>query len=146
MWLLITLAFITHGTIYTPQQAYDEVDCLASVIYFEARGETIEGQQAVAEVVLHRVMSDSYPNTICGVVKQPKQFSWYNGGYVPKMKEPKAKQHSYTMAYKMLTMQYVPTVPRAQFFHTVGTYPKWSKAFKKVKQIGGHIFYAKYDS
>ena len=50
--------------------------CLALAVYHEARGEPLIGQKAVAEVVMNRVASDRFPDTICGVVMQPKQFSF----------------------------------------------------------------------
>lgn len=53
-----------------------QVECLAKNIYFEARGEPIKGQIAVAQVVLNRLESDDYPSNICGIVYQPNQFSW----------------------------------------------------------------------
>src|SRR5688572_30282577 len=66
------------------QTANSQQDCLASAVYFEARGESLEGQLAVAEVVLNRTQSGRYPSTICGVVTQPWQFSFVNAtGRIP---------------------------------------------------------------
>lgn len=61
--------------------------CLALNIYFEAAGESIPGKWAVGQVVLNRVESTQYPNTVCDVIKQYKQFSWYWDGKSDKPKE-----------------------------------------------------------
>jgi N-acetylmuramoyl-L-alanine amidase len=60
-----------------------EEDCLANAVYFEARGESLEGQLAVAEVVMNRSRSGRYPATWCGVVTQRAQFSFVRGGIIP---------------------------------------------------------------
>jgi len=140
MWLLIMLSLLTQGEVITYQQANQELDCMAQTIYFEARNQSAEGQQAVGEVVLSRVLSEKYPNTICGVIKQKGQFSWYKGK-IPKMKNKKAKQKAYTKALQILTFQYKPLVPGAEFYHHIKISPKWSKAFVRVKRIEDHVFY-----
>ena len=61
-----------------------EEDCLANAVYFEARGESLEGQLAVAEVVMNRAASGRYPATLCGVVRQPSQFSFVRRGMIPR--------------------------------------------------------------
>src|ERR671916_33370 len=76
-----------------------EQDCLASAIYFEARGEPIKGQLAVAEVVLNRVASKKYPDSICAVVKQPWQFSFVKDGKFPAInKESKSWRKAVAVA------------------------------------------------
>lgn len=54
----------------------EEVDCLARMVYAEARGEPLEGQYAVAYVALNRTEDERFPNTVCGVIHQPGQFTW----------------------------------------------------------------------
>ena len=140
MWFLLMLSLLTHGEVVTFQQANQEVDCMAQTIYFEARNQSEKGQQAVGEVVLSRVLSERYPNTICGVIKQKGQFSWYKGK-IPKMKNEKAKKKAYILAIKLLSFQYNPIVPGAEFYHNSSSHPKWSNIFVKVKRIEDHIFY-----
>ncbi len=64
--------------------------CLALNIYFEARSESFASQVAVAQVTLNRIESKKYPNDVCAVVKQPKQFSWYSDGKSEVRKEKEA--------------------------------------------------------
>lgn len=65
-----------------PVEALDEILCMSEAIYFEARGEDRLGKASVGLVIMNRVKSDRYPNTICEVVSQPMQFS-YRNSYVP---------------------------------------------------------------
>src|SRR6478672_7742128 len=60
-----------------------ETNCIATAVYFEARGESLEGQLAVARVIMNRAASGQYPTSWCGVVKQPAQFSFVHNGYMP---------------------------------------------------------------
>ena len=103
--------------------------CLSSVIHHEARGEPREGQIAVASVVLNRVEDPRFPNTVCGVVKQPKQFSWYGKKPMTNKKEKLAKD--------ILKGNVKRNVPRALFFTHVSM---WFKR-QVVTVIGRHRFY-----
>ena len=103
--------------------------CLSSVIHHEARGEPLEGQIAVASVVLNRVEDPRFPNTVCGVVKEPKQFSWYGKKPLTNKKEKLAKN--------ILTGEVKRNVPNALFFAHVSV---WFKR-KIIKVIGEHRFY-----
>src|SRR5512139_298045 len=71
----------------------EEQLCLAKAVYFESRGEALEGQLAVAEVILNRVASGIYPGTICGVVTQRAQFSFIRGGKFPPVRTGDACWH-----------------------------------------------------
>lgn len=82
-----------------PQQA--EIACLALNIYHEARGEGIKGMRAVASVVMNRVRSKLFPDTVCDVVSQPAQFSWYrpsHGMRTPRRVDYIALEKAYTVA------------------------------------------------
>lgn len=103
--------------------------CLSSVIHHEARGESFEGQVAVASVVLNRVESSRFPNTVCGVVKQPKQFSWYPRKPLTNQKRELAK--------KILEGRVKRTVPRSFFFTSLTTRLKR----RVTRIIGNHRFY-----
>lgn len=82
---------------------WSESDCLALNIYFEARSEPIEGQLSVALVTLNRVKSKDYPNSICEVVKQYKQFSWYWDGKSDRPTEQLAWHQSQSMAKYLIS-------------------------------------------
>ena len=121
--------------------------CLAEAIYFEARGESIKGQFAVAEVILNRVDSAEYPNTVCGVVNQGTgrkyacQFTYTCDG----LKEVIAEPRAYTTVGKIAKLM-VSGAPRqltkgATHYHTKAVNPRWARAFPRVATIGVHHFY-----
>lgn len=118
-------------------------ECIATAVYFEARGEPIEGQLAVAEVVLNRAASGKYPASICAVVKQPAQFSFVRKGRFP----PIAKA---TEAWrKAVAIAHVARERLAQqidagvlWYHATFVRPGWGRRLTRVTQIGAHIFYS----
>jgi len=116
--------------------------CLAMNVYFESRGESYDGQMAVAEVTMNRVASSKYPNDVCSVVKQRKQFSWYKPGKDEyKIKDEKAWEQAMEIANLALD----GLVPKtgAMFFHAHWVNPRWahSPKLEKVQTIGVHTFY-----
>lgn len=115
-----------------------EVNCLAQNVYFEARNQPIEGQYAVAEVTLNRVKDSTYPSSICEVIKQKHQFSWYRPNAVPKEKEAWKVAKIIALASLREPTHYVSG---AQFFHHKSIKPSWARNMKKVRQIGDHVFY-----
>ena len=110
-----------------------ETKCLATAIYHEANAESVKGQIAVANVIMNRVESKDFPNSVCGVISQKSQFSWYG-----------KTKHKYTdetlaIARKMLNNRQDNT-NGALFFHS-GKNPYWTRKMKMTKQIGNHKFY-----
>ena len=130
-------AFVDYGN----QDA--EQECLAKAVYFEARGETIEGQLAVAEVILNRTASGVYPASVCGVVTQPAQFSFIRGGKFPTVDRNSDCWHRALaiadIAQKRLAKQ-VPT--NVLWYHASYVAPSWGRRLTRVAQIGTHIFYS----
>ncbi|WP_137112703.1 cell wall hydrolase [Rhodobacter sp. SY28-1] len=121
-----------------------EWQCLTEALYFEARGESLDGQIAVAEVILNRVDSPLYPRTVCGVVKQRGgggcQFSYVCTGK-KKMREKGAADLSGRIARAMLDGAPRVLTAGATHFHTRGVKPSWSKRFSRTAAIGAHLFY-----
>jgi len=119
--------------------------CLTEALYFEARGETVEGQAAVAEVVLNRVEDPAFPNTICGVVRQTSargcQFSYYCDGRSDRMVDVEAKQRAEKIAMAFINGAERIQTAGATYFHTHAVRPSWSRSFEKTIQIGAHVFY-----
>jgi len=121
--------------------------CLAEAIYFEARGETLAGQFAVAEVILNRVDSARYPTSICGVVKQGAgrstgcQFSFQCDGKPETITNRRAFARAGKIAHLILEGRPRTLTDNATHFHTTGVRPKWAKKLVRVRQIGDHIFY-----
>ena len=121
--------------------------CLADAIYFEARGESIEGQYAVAEVILNRVESSAYPNSVCSVIKQGGirrhrcQFSFMCDGKFETIREPEAFAQSAKIAMIMLKGAPRELTHGAMFYHSQSVSPPWSQNFHRTATIGDHHFY-----
>jgi spore germination cell wall hydrolase CwlJ-like protein len=125
-----------------------EFRCMATAVYFEARGETVQGQTAVGQVIMTRVRSDYYPNTICGVVYQGQwnrnacQFSFACDGKTDAPKNQKQWETALDIARKVIAGQaYVKEVGDATHYHATYVSPKWRKMMNRVARVGVHIFY-----
>ena len=121
--------------------------CLAEALYFEARGESLKGQFAVAEVILNRVAAPNYPSTICGVVKQGShrsngcQFSYTCDGVPDVIAEPLAWERAGKIARVMIDGKAPDLTAGATHFHTKHVRPRWSQIFPQTVRIGAHLFY-----
>ena len=125
-----------------------ELRCMATAIYFEARGETVRGQIAVGQVIMNRVRSDFYPNTICGVVFQGQwnrnacQFSFACDGVADVPKEKEEWATALDVAKQVVSGKvYLNDIADATHYHAVYVRPDWRREVKRIKQIGVHIFY-----
>jgi spore germination cell wall hydrolase CwlJ-like protein len=126
-----------------------EQDCLATAIYFEARGESAKGQRAVADVILARTRVPGRPKTICGVVYQGAshrhrcQFSFACDGRpdIARGKKQWAKARRIAVAALAARGKGKSVVRGATFYHAHYVKPRWAKRMVKVAQVGGHIFY-----
>jgi spore germination cell wall hydrolase CwlJ-like protein len=128
--------------------------CLSQAIYHEARGESDEGQWAVANIIINRAMSKKYPSTICGVVFQNAkkggggcQFSFACDGRSDVARERaawnKANRIAVAAFQEFQRGESPDILPKsALFYHTQAVSPSWSRSFKRVATIGSHIFYA----
>jgi spore germination cell wall hydrolase CwlJ-like protein len=121
--------------------------CLTEAIYFEARGESLQGQVAVAEVILNRVDSPLYPRTVCGVVKQRGsggcQFSYICDGRTDRMREKVPADLAGRIARAMLDGAPRVLTEGATSFHTRSVRPSWSRRYIQTAAIGAHVFYRK---
>jgi spore germination cell wall hydrolase CwlJ-like protein len=119
--------------------------CLRTALYFEARGESIKGQFAVAEVILNRRDSGRYPGSVCGVVNQSGgggcQFSYTCDGIADRMREGGAIDRAGRIARLMLDGAPRALTAGATYFHTTGSNPSWARRFAKTASIGAHLFY-----
>jgi len=131
----------------SPRRSDGDYSCLKEAIYHEARGETVYGQFAVAEVILNRVDSPSYPNTVCGVVHQNAhlrnacQFSYACNGRSRAMTEPRARALAARIADMMLSGADRDLTDGATHFHATWVNPSWSRSYQRTAQIGVHVFY-----
>jgi len=123
-----------------PDAMDGELRCLATSIYFEAKGEPLSGQLAVAKVILNRTKSGRFPGTICGVVLQPHQFSFVRGKRLPSVNmSSHAWRTAVAVAQVAMDDSWDSPVPGALFFHARYVAPGWRMA--KVGAVGNHIFY-----
>jgi len=132
------------------QQRDGDLECLAENIYFEARGEPLAGQYAVAEVTVNRTHARDFPHTVCQVVHEMRwdpsrrrfvaDFSWTELGPLAPEEGPAWKQ-ALAVASAVYDDLHAPLVPGALFYHATNVRPGWSKSRRVIATIGNHIFY-----
>jgi spore germination cell wall hydrolase CwlJ-like protein len=151
---LAALVFLTvqptHATdIIIPESiSAKDISCLADAIYFEARGESDSGQRAVAQVVLNRAGSGTYPKSICGVVYQNKsmrnacQFSFACDGKPDVKGEAAAWSKAQRIAQEIASgVMQVAELKTATHYHAIYAKPGWAKRMTRLSTIGNHVFY-----
>lgn len=136
----------TYATLAAAVAAQDaiaddaELNCLAIGVYYESKGEPLEGQLAVAEVILNRAKSGRFPASVCGVLTQRGQFSFVRGGRLP---QPPAGTRAWKTALAVAQVarddSWDSRVSNALFFHARYVSPGWRRA--RVGSVGNHIFY-----
>ena len=125
----------------------DDLTCLAQAIYYEARGETEEGQRAVGNVVLNRVADPHYPKTVCDVVFQNEharhrcQFSFACDGLSDNPPDTRAWRHAKRLAAALMTSKRKDDTGHATHYHAVYVQPAWAATLEQTVDIGRHIFY-----
>ena len=118
-------------------------DCLANAVYFEARSEPIEGQLAVAQVVLNRAASGIYPSGLCEVIKQPAQFSFVRKGEIPAAdKNSAAWRKAVAIAHIAREKLASEVAPNILWYHAAYVAPSWRRNLTRQAKIGLHIFYS----
>ncbi|CAG1015539.1 MAG: cell wall hydrolase [Rhizobiaceae bacterium] len=136
-----------------PASVFGEAEqkCLATAIYFEARGENTRGQAAVAQVILNRVRNPTYPGTICGVVYQNDnwrnacQFSFACDGIKDRITSPAHYRLAQDIALAVTAGKiFISDVGSSTHYHATYVSPRWSRTMEKMKKIGLHIFYRTY--
>jgi N-acetylmuramoyl-L-alanine amidase len=154
--VVVVIGLVVAGLGYFMRSAYTEktriqdLACLAFNVYFEARGEPVAGQYAVAEVTMNRVASRRYPDTICGVVHQKNwdplrkryvsAFSWTELDERPSREDETFRQ-AWAVAEDVYYGRHVPTLKGATHYHAAYIRPSWARGNKPVARIGSHIFY-----
>jgi spore germination cell wall hydrolase CwlJ-like protein len=148
----VTVGFSREWIDAQPKATGDEqFSCLSEALYFEARGETVKGQFAVAEVILNRVASSRYPNTPCAVIKQGTgrkfqcQFTYTCDGRKDTISEKQAYERVSKVARASLDgIEGVGNLTDgATHYHTTAVRPSWARKYVKTAQIGVHLFYRK---
>ena len=122
-------------------------ECLAEALYFEARGETVKGQFAVAEVILNRVDSAKFPDSVCSVIRQGTgrkyacQFTYTCDGHPEHISEKGAFDQVGKVAKVMLSGAPRKLTDGATHYHTTAVRPRWARKFPMTAEIGVHRFY-----
>tara|TARA_R110000764_G_scaffold95718_1_gene179590 strand:- start:89 stop:508 length:420 start_codon:yes stop_codon:yes gene_type:complete len=115
------------------------LSCIAVAVYFEARGESMLGQRAVAEVILNRVADPRWPETACEVIKQKNQFSFYSDGLSDKPKDAVVYVLAEFVARDAIKGNTLRT--GALYYHATYVQPAWRHKLERLGRIEGHIFY-----
>ena len=149
-WLGSTASPAFAGQSNEQKRTAKELRCLAQNIYFEARGEKMEGQLAVAMVTMNRVNSRYFPNSICGVVWQKRQFSWTHDGKSDRPTDKRAWKLAREIAsYTLHLFNKLPANLRKALDNTRGALhyyapslasPYWAEVHTVTREIGNHVF------
>lgn len=115
--------------------------CLALNVYWEARNQSVAGQVAVAQVTMNRVNSPDYPDDVCDVVYQHRQFSWYWDGKPDKPLEPHAWESALDVAGAVLDGATHKDLVGVTHYHAIYIQPYWADRLNRVVQIEDHVFY-----
>jgi spore germination cell wall hydrolase CwlJ-like protein len=119
-----------------------EATCLATAVYFESMGESLEGQLAVAQVVINRAKSGQYPSSLCGVVKQKAQFSFVRAGQFPRIDAGCEAWRKAQAIARIATAKMAEVIPAdVLWYHADYVAPSWGRRLARVDKIGAHIFY-----
>lgn len=131
----------------SPDDAARATECMTAAIYYEARSEPVEGQRAVAQVVLNRVRDRAFPNSVCGVVYQGSerstgcQFSFTCDGSLYRQRDTAAWERARTLAVAALSGDTDPAVGSATHYHATSIFPWWAPSLRRIGVIGHHAFY-----
>ena len=117
------------------------VMCLAMNVYWESRDQSIAGQVAVAQVTMNRVESPNFPNDVCSVVHQHKQFSWYWDGKSDVPREEDAWMRAQMVAKGVLAGSGHVGLEGVLHYHALTVKPYWARGMQLVAQIEDHVFY-----
>jgi spore germination cell wall hydrolase CwlJ-like protein len=143
-------AYVDHVERAAAARRHEDLACLAQNVYYEARGEPLAGQYAVAEVTMNRVASGLFPDTVCGVVHESRfdsirkrrvgAFSWTE---LETLSRPKGYEwrRATAVAATVYDNQEAPLVDGALYYHATRVSPAWAKTKSQVARIGRHIFY-----
>jgi len=137
--LLLALLMLPSSALAVPYSK--QAKCLADNLHYEARGESLAGIRAVASVVLNRVASKRWPNSICKVVYQSKQFSWANDYRARNPKLVAYTQKVQRVVAKAIAGRLKDNTRRSTHYHTLAVYPKWAGRLEMTEVIGFHVFY-----
>lgn len=148
--LFIRFSITGHHQTRNAHERNQDLTCLTKNVYYEARGEPVDGQYAVAEVTMNRVASKHYPNTVCEVVYQEKfdvirkrnvsAFSWTELDVTAPV-DKKIWRQAWKIAEEVYDERAEPRADGALFYHSKYIRPRWSRGKRRIAKIGRHVFY-----
>ena len=118
--------------------------CLSLALYHEARGEPLLGQLMVARVIVNRMESPRWPSSMCNVITQDRQFSFYRKDKTPKPRDEVAWAKAQKLAVEIINDPDILPYSTSNHYHTPNVFPVWRKGLHMIARIGNHIFYS-YD-
>jgi len=118
--------------------------CLSLALYHEARGEPLQGQLMAARVIMNRMQSPRWPSSMCGVITQDRQFSFYRKDNTPKPRDEVAWAKAQKLAVDIINDPNILPYSTADHYHTVDVHPVWRRKLHRVARIGRHVFWS-YD-
>ena len=116
--------------------------CLSLALYHEARGEKLLGQLMVARVIVNRMVSSRWPSSMCNVITQDRQFSFYRNNKTPKPRDEAAWVKAQELAVKIINNPDTLPYSTADHYHTVNVQPVWRRKLYRIVRVGRHIFYS----
>ena len=116
--------------------------CLSLALYHEARGEKLLGQLMVAKVIVNRVASPRWPSSMCNVITQDRQFSFYRKGKAPSPRDEEAWAKAQELTVQIINDPDILPYTIADHYHTVDVHPVWRRKLYRIVRIGKHIFYS----
>ena len=116
--------------------------CLSLALYHEARGEKLLGQLMVARVIFNRMESPRWPSSMCNVITQDRQFSFYRNKKTPKPRDEVAWAKAQELAVKIINDPDILPYSDADHYHTVNVRPVWRGKLYRIVRVGQHIFYS----
>ena len=116
--------------------------CLSLALYHEARGEKLLGQLMVARVIVNRMASPRWPSSMCNVITQDRQFSFYRNNKTPKPRDEVAWVKAQELAVKIINNPDILPYTDADHYHTVNVRPVWRGKLYRIVRVGQHIFYS----
>ncbi|MBO9474938.1 cell wall hydrolase [Shimia sp. R10_1] len=142
-------AFIDSLPNVKTEKRTDQWQCMAEALYFEARGESVKGQFAVAEVILNRAAHSAFPESVCGVINQGTasgrkyqcQFTYNCDGLSDKIREHSAYERVGKVADLLLNGAPKELTAGATHYHTKAVNPRWARVYERTTTIGVHHFY-----
>ena len=116
--------------------------CLSLALYHEARGEKLLGQLMVARVIVNRMESPRWPSSMCNVITQDRQFSFYRNNKTPKPRDEAAWTKAQELAVRIINHPEILPHSTVDHYHTVKVRPIWRRKLHRVVRVGRHIFYS----